>query len=253
MKAGSQPVCFNRIGSAEMSAFASAFRTACRALKKRHPLVNRFKLANIMKRKRVARLKRRRPETETRHLVVLDIDNTLVHSASENDPVCAHALRPPDQILRFPGADEAFFMYKRPGLDAFIASMRALVAETGLRLGVWTAAHPVYARKVLSAIWPAWRQETFFFSSRKACTWLSPRVCVKELGLLPRCYSTLLVDDSIDTYSYNTATGHAVWNIAPFTADEPELTHELAEVDDYIHAVLAGSRRFECCPHLAQS
>lgn len=140
-----------------------------------------FKLRNALVRARHERSKRRRGDLEREHLVVLDLDHTLIHSVLTAD-VPAEA-GPPFAWLGQPDKSESLGLFKRPGLDTFLSSIKS---HERLRVGVWTAGTRKYAKAVLRVIWPSWRDEVLFLASRGRCTWIGRRSCVKELGLLPR-------------------------------------------------------------------
>ena len=81
------------------------------------------------------------------------------------------------------------------------------------------------------------------------------------LSLLPRAYSTLLIDDNEDTYEMNTKRGFAVWDIEAFLADEhymlcdearnAKVVSQLADAEAYIKAKLDSKNRFDKKPRLA--
>jgi hypothetical protein len=145
-------------------------------------------------------------------LVVLDLDETLIHSRN------APTKRTADFTLTFKASPELYYVHKRPGLVTFLSKLRHLMKHTGLRVGVWTAANDAYAQKILDRIWSSWRDDLSFLRTRKHCTSLDNGATVKDLRRLPRSYVTLLVDDNPDTHAFNTQNGFFVWKIKPFTA-----------------------------------
>ena len=236
---------------AAQAQFKRCFHTNAFRLRKRPRCTSPgfFKCRNLLKRARDEKFKRRHVALERTALVILDIDNTLVHCAFVAD--VPWPVPPPAAILSLPGVPRPFGLFKRPGLDEFLASLRA---REGLRVGVWTAGTREYAAMVLDTIWADWRTEAVFLASRGQCTWLSQSVCAKELGLLPRGYNMLLIDDNDDTYKLNTSKGFAVWHIEPFVAESLAAEsgwpadEELARVGQYIRDVLDGGGRFQRQP-----
>jgi TFIIF-interacting CTD phosphatase-like protein len=88
-----------------------------------------------------------------RKLLVLDLDETLVHAAP------APLARRPD------GEVPPYFVYKRPGLDEFLAfCAREFV------VAVWTSASADYAQGVIRAVFPPGYPLEFVLT-RERCTW----------------------------------------------------------------------------------
>lgn len=74
----------------------------------------------------------------SRKLLVLDLDETLVHATERRLPV--------DEDFRV----GPYYVYTRPHLTDFISAMMAT-----FRVAVWTASSPEYARPVIERIFPA--------------------------------------------------------------------------------------------------
>lgn len=144
------------------------------------------------------------------YLVVLDIDDTLVHSRDR--PLLGH--HDGRHILTFPNSAVIVYTYTRPGLRQFIDGLKALP----VRIAVWTAATKSYAIKVLDKIFPEWRSRIEFLWTRSKCTRLPCGNLFKDLSLIPprtRSDSIILVDDS-ETHAAMNTTNHPVYRIAPF-------------------------------------
>src|ERR1700761_9237565 len=74
---------------------------------------------------------------DTRHLLILDLDETLVHATRvplQRDP---DALIPP------------YVLYLRPGVEAFLKPLGECY-----RLAIWTSSSPMYARVVSEILFP---------------------------------------------------------------------------------------------------
>jgi TFIIF-interacting CTD phosphatase-like protein len=90
-----------------------------------------------------------------RPLLILDLDETLVHGRDGPDP----ALPPADFSVL------GYYIWQRPGLAAFLAA-----AGAWFDLAVWTASTLPYAQAVLERIMPADLPLAFVWS-RTDCTW----------------------------------------------------------------------------------
>lgn len=152
---------------------------------------------------------------DDRPLLILDLDETLVHATS--DPLS----RAPDHVIH-PHA-----VYLRPGVEAFLAR----VADR-YHLAVWTSSSPAYARAITKLLFDDPTQLAFIWA-RDRCTprrdfeldkwWdTKPLQKVKRQGYDLR--RVLVVDDSPEKYARN--YGNLV-RVAPFTGspDDDELWH----------------------------
>lgn len=86
-------------------------------------------------------------------LLVLDIDETLIHSAD------SRLDRDPDFMLF------DYFVYKRPGVDTFIDT-----CFDWFEVGFWTSASPEYARGILEELDGTARNATFLWT-RERCSY----------------------------------------------------------------------------------
>ena len=152
---------------------------------------------------------------DTRHLLILDLDETLVHATRvplQRDP---DALIPP------------YVLYLRPGVEAFLKR----VGEC-YRLAIWTSSSPMYARVVSEILFPD-PEVLEFVWARDRCTprrdfeldiwWDSkPLHKVRRRGYdLGR---VVAIDDN--PQKYTRSYGNLV-TVAPFTGDplDDELSH----------------------------
>lgn len=85
-------------------------------------------------------------------LVILDLDETLVHATEEPFERAAQLQVGP------------YFVYFRPYLNAFLTVLRERY-----QVAVWTSAGRDYAEEVVSAIMP-WREQLAFLWSAERCT-----------------------------------------------------------------------------------
>lgn len=85
-------------------------------------------------------------------LLILDLDETLIHATTEPLP------EPPDYLVG------EYAIYKRPGVDAFLA----WCLQDFERVAIWTASTADYATEVLAALLPVSRLA--FVWARERCT-----------------------------------------------------------------------------------
>lgn len=142
-----------------------------------------------------------------RLLVILDLDETLVHVTEH--PL---ALRPDFTVRGFAG-------YRRPHLDAFLAELRGRYD-----LAIWTTADQEYAHAVVAEIMP-WRAELAFLWCRHATKKVS-EVVDRDPGRV------VFVDDSPEKHLKNYDN---LIHIQPFLGDPSD--EELPAVARYIHSL----------------
>jgi TFIIF-interacting CTD phosphatase-like protein len=90
-----------------------------------------------------------------RHLLILDLDETLIHAKENGEP---HGLPPPNITI------PEFKIWKRPFLDAFIAKI-----TDWFDVAIWTSSSKAYAEAVIPHIFPA-PALLIFAWSRSKCT-----------------------------------------------------------------------------------
>lgn len=141
-----------------------------------------------------------------RKLLVLDLDETLIHA-------CETQLAHPEDFRVGP-----YFVYRRPHLTEFIAS----VSES-FDLGVWTASGEVYAAQVIEQVFARGLLK-FVWSSRRCTTardWTTGQyTTIKNLSKLKRrgyqLESIVAVDDTPSKYARS--YGNLV-TVGEFTGD----------------------------------
>ena len=132
--------------------------------------------------------------TEDRPLLILDLDETLVHARRTPLP---HA---PDFTIA------PYVLYRRPGLDAFLQHV-----AVHFRLAVWTSSSPAYAQAVVSHVFESPPQLVFVWASDRCTmrrdvesdTWAQTKPLSK---LRRRGYDlrrVLVVDDSPEKHTRN--------------------------------------------------
>lgn len=143
------------------------------------------------------------PEDAGKLTVVLDLDETLVHSVFEHDPLAIEKMETSGLAN--------FWTQKRPYLDDFLSE-----ASKKYELIVYTAGSEDYAKVVLNFLDP--HQSIFRYTLfRQHCFQLSPSQFVKDLRILNRDLSrVVLVDDSLHSFWFQCENGVP---IVPFYND----------------------------------
>lgn len=160
------------------------------------------------------------PSTENNPLLILDLDETLIYGTGR-------ALARPHDCRAGP-----FFIYKRPGLDQFLASVTARY-----RLAVWSSASCDYVAAITRSIFPAeialefqWSQERCvrrYDAEWQDYYWIKDLKKVRRLGFdLNR---VLIVDDTPEKVERN--FGNAVY-IRAFEGDQND--QELERLASYL-------------------
>lgn len=170
---------------------------------------------------------------DDRILLVLDLDETLVHATETPLSVEPQHEIPP------------YFLYLRPGLSEFIEQV-----SQHFRLAVWTSSSPAYARAVCSLVFRNAESLDFVWASDR-CTptrnfELDAWCKAKPLRKLKRrgydLARVLVVDDSPEKHTRN--YGNLV-RVAPFMGDSND--DELAHLAIYLEqlATAPDVRRIE--------
>ncbi|NUO53490.1 MAG: HAD family hydrolase [Polyangiaceae bacterium] len=158
-----------------------------------------------------------------RLLIILDLDETLVHVTESPPP-----WRPHFTVRGYAG-------YRRPHLDTFLAELRGRYD-----LAVWTAAGRTYAEAVLTEVMP-WHAELAFLWCADRCTehfdheTRSHNTIKKIEKVTKQGYDlarVLVVDDSPEKHLKN--YGNLI-HIKPFLGDPSD--EELPVVARYIHSL----------------
>jgi TFIIF-interacting CTD phosphatase-like protein len=174
-----------------------------------------------------------------RKLLVLDIDQTLIHARERRSSNKMHNF-----IIHMRGPNGVFYIFKRRGLDNFIANINKLQNIHGLKIAIWTAAERTYAVKILDNIWPGWQNDVLFLRHRLHCSLLPDGSYVKDLSKIPGGYDIMLVDDNIDNYRLNTELGFSVWKSSPYVAGSND--SELSDVYNHLRRFI--DKRFPLKP-----
>jgi RNA polymerase II subunit A small phosphatase-like protein len=155
-----------------------------------------------------------------RPLIVLDLDETLIHAT----------LEPLSRAWDF--RCEPYFVYRRPGLSDFLAKLR-----TDFEVGVWTSSTEDYASCIVRQIFPDGYPLAFVWS-RERCTLrfdpeLQDKYWMKNVQKLKRRgYSLQRVVCIDDTYrKYHRSYGNVV--LVPEYTGEPE-DQTLQRLLDYL-------------------
>jgi RNA polymerase II subunit A small phosphatase-like protein len=158
-----------------------------------------------------------------RHLLILDIDETLVHAAET-------------PLERQPDFESGpYHVYVRPGLESFLTACNEL-----FELAVWTSATAPYAGQVVSRAFPPNIHLSFLWA-RERCTlrvhpetreefWLKDLSKVKRKGY--DLDHVLVVDDSPEKLARN--YGNLV-AIAPYLGSPHDA--ELDRLGDYLRGL----------------
>ncbi|CAE6217286.1 unnamed protein product [Arabidopsis arenosa] len=155
---------------------------------------------------------------ETKKTIVLDLDETLVHSSMEKPQV------PYDFVVnpKIDGQILTFFVIKRPGVDEFLKK----IGEK-YQIVVFTAGLREYASLVLDKLDPERRVISRSFY-RDACSEIDGRL-VKDLGFVMRdLRRVVIVDDNPNSYALQPENA---FPIKPFSDDLGDV--ELKKVGEF--------------------
>jgi len=173
-------------------------------------------------------------------LVVLDIDQTLIHARERQSSDKQHNF-----TIQMKAHNELYYIFKRRGLTQFIQLLIAMQKNYNLKIAIWTAAERTYAVKILDNIWQGWQQHLLFLRHRRHCT-LHNGVLVKELRKIPGNYDIMLVDDNMDNFDLNTNHGFSVWKSVPYTYGS--IDSELEKIQRFIYYTLKNRFPFPLKP-----
>lgn len=131
---------------------------------------------------------------EDRPLLILDLDETLVHARTK---LLSHA---PDSSIA------PYVLYRRPGLDAFLQQVAA-----HYRLAVWTSSSPAYAQAVVSHVFEAPQQLVVVWASDRYTlrrdmeldTWAQTKPLRKLHRRGYELRHVLVIDDSPEKHTHN--------------------------------------------------
>ncbi|MBS1797294.1 MAG: HAD family hydrolase [Acidobacteria bacterium] len=168
-----------------------------------------------------------------RKLLILDLDETLIHAAEE--PLGGE----PDFMIG------PYFVYRRPFLDEFLE-----FCFENFEVAVWTSSTLVYAIRITANIFPAHRRPAFLWA-RERCTIcfdpdLREQYFEKKMWKIRRrgydLKAVVVVDDSPE--KWRTAYGNLV-RVEPFLGDRED--DELKHLAVYLERLKAldNIRKFE--------
>jgi len=173
----------------------------------------------------------------SKKLLILDIDETLVHTEVFYDQNPGNDyLHPGSYDFKFESSDgEAqYYVIKRPHLKEFLDW-----AFDNFKVAVWTAAGDIYAKKVLAGIGVDWRTLEFFYT-KDNCTLkydyeTNQYYGVKNLTKLRKKYNLdeVLIVDDVDLTAVNNY-GNLV-HIKPFIYDRKD--DELFKLKNYLEKI----------------
>lgn len=150
-----------------------------------------------------------------RPLIVLDLDETLIHSSLVELLDLKHSIVISDSYYNI-----SYFVYKRPHVDEFLN-----FCLDRFDVGIWTAAREIYAKIVVDMLFKD--RKPVFIYSRKRCTPVFKNICTiiddqiverREIVLIKNLskawkrkftgkrylrQSTLIVDDKSYTFERN--------------------------------------------------
>ena len=130
------------------------------------------------------------PQEFKRKLLVLDLDETLIHTVSTDEQLP----RAPDKLFYFNGQGRSYPVYKRPGVERFLMSV-----ASQFEVAVWTAGTRNYAEPILNWLDPYGFITTRLY--RDSCTELEDGSYVKDLSKLNRLLSEIIIVDN-NPYSF---------------------------------------------------
>jgi len=170
------------------------------------------------------------PEMKGRKCLVLDLDETLVHSSFRPVPG-------PDFIIsiELDGVTHRVYVQKRPGVDHFLEEVGAK-----FEVVVFTASLDKYANPVLDILDPKGHVKVRLF--REACVQHYGNY-VKDLSLLGRrLEDTLIIDNSPFSYMFqpdnaipitswfNDKTDRELYDLVPFLLEQIVPAEDVAQV-----------------------
>lgn len=159
-------------------------------------------------------------------LLILDLDETLIHATEGG-------------LERDPDFDVGpYSVYKRPGLDAFIAAVRP-----HFQLAVWTSSTRLYAEPVVASLFPPDLTLAFVWSRERCTMRFHPEhhdwEWAKNLGKLKRrgyrLEQVLMVDDTPAKLARH--YGNLV-RVRPFLGDLAD--RDLVQLGEYLPTLAAA-------------
>lgn len=160
-------------------------------------------------------------------ILVLDIDETLIHSVANGTPG--------DFAIQLTGDANLYQVHIRPGTKSFLKKMQSLLQF--IDIGIWTAATHAYATAILDNICPEWRSTFSFLKTRNHCTNLPNGHVVKDLRRIREWNDVVLLDDNELNFRFNNSVMKKVMRIKPYSKINLS-DRELLKCGRKIHACL---------------
>ena len=163
------------------------------------------------------------PEDFKKKLLVLDLDETLIHTVSTYEQLS----RAPDNVFYFDAAQQRPYpVYKRPGVEKFLMSV-----ASQFEVAVWTAGTREYAEPILNWLDPYGFITTRLY--RDSCTELEDGSYVKDLSKLNRSLSEVVIVDN-NPYSFQFQPGNCI-QCLDFYFDKCDT--ELKRIRQFLHII----------------
>ena len=141
----------------------------------------------------------RRTRQSKKHTLVLDLDETLIHSELGSTNGIPHPYHFSFQV-ELGGQRHSFYVWRRPGLDRFLD----YVCDQ-FEVVIFTASQKVYADRVLNVLDPLRRIRHRIF--REDCTLVEGNY-LKDLTVLGRDLArTMIVDNSPQAFGFQVENG----------------------------------------------
>jgi carboxy-terminal domain RNA polymerase II polypeptide A small phosphatase len=163
------------------------------------------------------------PEDFKKKLLVLDLDETLIHTVSTYEQLS----RAPDNVFYFDAAQQRPYpVYKRPGVEKFLMSV-----ASQFEVAVWTAGTREYAEPILNWLDPYGFITTRLY--RDSCTELEDGSYVKDLSKLNRSLSEVVIVDN-NPYSFQFQPDNGI-QCLDFYFDKCDT--ELKRIRQFLHII----------------
>jgi carboxy-terminal domain RNA polymerase II polypeptide A small phosphatase len=162
------------------------------------------------------------PQDSKKKLLVLDLDETLIHTVSTNERLP----RAPDNVFYFNAQERSYPVYKRPGVEKFLMSV-----ASQFEVAVWTAGTREYAEPILNWLDPYGFITTRLY--RDSCTELEDGSYVKDLSKLNRSLSEVVIVDN-NPYSFQFQPGNGI-QCLDFYFDKCDT--ELKRIRQFLHII----------------
>jgi RNA polymerase II subunit A small phosphatase-like protein len=161
-------------------------------------------------------------ENMKKPLLVLDMDETLIHTAHDDE----QPPRAPDFTFSLDTCESSFDVYERPGVHEFLKQV-----SSDFEVAVWTAGTRDYAEPILD-----WLDRDGVITTRlyrDSCTLHRYGFYVKDLGKLNRCLSKIIiVDNNPRSFAFHQRNGI---KCSDYYFDEYD--EELKRIYQFLHHV----------------